>query len=173
MPIGALGPREGHRPIFELFSKPNGGEEGIGHFRCTNPPRFDFHAPDYPSRRPYREGSRRTPAEYTRFAVSWGKRVPQSIGSECNHQAKSVGPRRYIHGGISRWRCLVYVVDDGVVIGCIKYCVANSRLKSLRSRRCCCWLKSGGLGELLEADLHPKILLSSRGNSCKTCSRAF
>ena len=151
-----------------------GGEEGVGHFRCTNPPVFKLNASDYPSKRFHRGSSRPTPAGKFHLEVGRGKRVPQSsAGSERNHPAKSVGPRRYIHGGISRWRCLVYVVDDGVVIGCIKYCVANSRLKSLRSRRCCCWLKSGGLGELLEADLHPKILLSSRGNSCKTCSRAF
>ena len=132
---GTSGPRVGHRPGFlNSTSKSNGGEEAVGPFRGSDPPFFKVNAPDSPSRSPYRKGSRPTPAGQLR-GVSRGKRVSQSHGgSECDHLAESVGPRRYVDGGIGRWRCLYDVADVGAVlvlfISCFKNLVKNSRLKS-------------------------------------------
>lgn len=163
---GALGPKGGHRPKFEITFKLQGAEEGIGHFRCTNLASVQNHAPDSPSKRHHRGSSQHTPAEDTRSKFSRGKRVPQSHGgSECNHPAECAGPRRYIRWReYIRWRCL-YNVDDGACNVCITNSVENSRLKSLRAGQAGRFL-GGGLGELLSADFTRKFDSNTGQHSC-------
>ena len=145
----------------------NGGVEGIGRFRRTNPPFFDSKiAPDSPSKKvAYREVSRRTPADQFYSGAGRGKRVPQCSGvSECDHLAESSGRRCYIRWRDIIRRCLYDVADDGAVIGCIKILISLAHRISVShgtSER----FGTGGLGELNSADLTHNFCYYTRGSS--------
>lgn len=159
---GTSGPRVASTN-FEITLKLQTGERAVGHFCCSEPPVVQNHAPDFPSKRLHRGSSPPTAAGKLESEVSRAKRVAQSRGgSECNHPAESVGPRRYTRWReYIRWRCL-YDVDDGVCIVCFTSSVKQSRLKSLRAGQLGRFL--GGVpGELLRADSATTFTLNTGG----------
>ena len=128
---------------------------------------FKF-CPGPPCRRLHRRGSQQTPADDTRSRISRGKRVPLLGGSECNHQVKFAGPRRYGWREYSRWRCLTGAADDGACALCSKAVIENSRLNSPPSSRIGRFLGEVP-GEMFVADFAQNFIPNTGQNSRNIC----
>ena len=105
---GNLGARGGNQPIFEIqLLNSNGAEEGIGHFRCTNPAFSNYKvsksAPDIPSRMAIVEASHQGASGKLSAGVSPGFEATRAglvSGRAGTSESESLlnlgGPRRYI-----------------------------------------------------------------------------
>ena len=151
---GTLGPRGGNQPIFETqFLNSNEGEEGIGHFRCTNPP-FQIQeilAPDSPSRKAIVKASHQGASGKLISGVSPGFEATRAglvSGRAGTSESESLlnlgGPRRYIGWRDLYNRRLDDDLHDGAVsvlsIADFRTSTEISRIKSpWQGRPRCSW----------------------------------
>ena len=94
---GNLRAKGGASTQFEIYSNSNGGEEGIGPLRRTNPPRFKLCPGLSQQKQGHRKASLQT-SEPRLLGTGRGKLMPQPWASGSEPGVKSAGPR------CNRWR---------------------------------------------------------------------